>query len=64
MRWAAHIAASRTARCPRHGRDLALLLAGILCLHLLAAFASRHGVIRDDAESYVTLGRNIANGFG
>lgn len=27
-------------------------------------FVSRHGLIRDDAESYVVLGRNIAKGYG
>lgn len=48
----------------RRGRDVALLLTGVLCVHLIAAYAARHGVVRDDAESYVLLGRNLAHGFG
>ncbi len=48
----------------RRGRDLGLLLLGILVLHLIVAYLSRNGIVRDDAESYVVLGRNIARGFG
>jgi 4-amino-4-deoxy-L-arabinose transferase-like glycosyltransferase len=45
-------------------RRLILLLAGVLCAHLLVAWMSRGGAIRDDAVSYVLLARNLVEGHG
>ncbi len=36
----------------------------VLCLHLVVALLSWRGIIRDDAESYVVIGRNLAQGNG
>ena len=45
-------------------RPLLLLLGCVLAVHLCVAFASRHGIIQDDAESYTLLGQNLAFGLG
>ena len=36
----------------------------VLCLHLVVALLSWRGLIKDDAESYVVIGRNLAQGNG
>ena len=36
----------------------------VLCLHLMVALLSWRGLIKDDAESYVVIGRNLAQGNG
>lgn len=45
-------------------RPLRRLLCVVLVAHLLVALLSHRGIIRDDAESYVVLGRNLAAGHG
>lgn len=45
-------------------RQLLLLLLAVLAVHLLMALVARNGIVRDDAESYVVLGRNLAHGHG
>ncbi|MEW5983881.1 MAG: glycosyltransferase family 39 protein [Acidobacteriota bacterium] len=51
--------ATRRAR-----RALLLLLGVVLLVHLGVAWASRDGLIQDDADSYVRLGSNLAAGHG
>lgn len=54
----------RTRAAPLGRHALILLLGVILLVHLGVAWASRDGVIRDDADSYVRLGQNLAAGHG
>ncbi|MBW3623199.1 MAG: glycosyltransferase family 39 protein [Armatimonadetes bacterium] len=43
---------------------MVVLLALVLCAHLLVAWVSRNGLIQDDSESYVLLARNLVQGNG
>lgn len=45
-------------------RNVVVLLAAVLFVHLGAAIASRRGIVQDDAESYVVLARNLSHGAG
>ena len=49
---------------PLARRSLWLLLGVVLCVHLGVVLASRNGIVRDDASSYVLLGHNLAGGYG
>ena len=40
------------------------VLLAVLCLQLIVALLSWRGLIKDDAESYVVIGRNLAQGNG
>lgn len=45
-------------------RRLVAVLFAVFLVHVLAAVLSRNGLVRDDAESYVLLGRNLSEGAG
>lgn len=45
-------------------RAVWMLLGVVLAAHLTVAWVSHDGVIQDDAEGYVLLGRNLAAGHG
>ena len=45
-------------------KTLRTILLLSLCAHLAVAVLARHGVIKDDSESYVLIGTNLAEGHG
>lgn len=49
---------------PAMSKPLRNILLLSLCAHLAVAILSRHGVIKDDSESYVLIGTNLAQGHG